>query len=117
VRRRIADAAEPQPRKLVVCCDGTWNRRDAPRAATNVAKMARSLGRWDDSGEPDLVENLLVATSAGSAPRPSLRVHRVVSPPPPAYEDCQSQPICNMQPDAANSGGDVEVVFLAFLPN
>jgi hypothetical protein len=39
------------------------------------------------------------------------------SPPPPAYEDCQSQPICNVQRDATNSGGDVEVIFQAFLPN
>jgi hypothetical protein len=39
------------------------------------------------------------------------------SPPPPAYEDPQSQPICNVQRDAHNSGGDVEVIFQAFLPN
>jgi hypothetical protein len=39
------------------------------------------------------------------------------SPPAPAYEDCQSQPICNVQRDATNSGGDVEVIFQAFLPN
>jgi len=39
------------------------------------------------------------------------------SPPPPAYEDCQSQPICNVQRDAHNAGGDVEVIFQGFLPN
>jgi uncharacterized protein (DUF2235 family) len=52
---RIVDGAEPQPRKLIVCCDGTWNRRDAPRAATNVAKMARSLRPFDDSGLSQLI--------------------------------------------------------------
>jgi uncharacterized protein (DUF2235 family) len=43
------------PRKLIVCCDGTWNRRDAPGAATNVAKMARSVRPLDDSGVSQLV--------------------------------------------------------------
>ena len=39
------------------------------------------------------------------------------NPPQPAYEDCQSQPVCKVQRDATNSGGDVEEIFLAFLPN
>ena len=52
---RIVDAQEPQPRKLIVCCDGTWNRRDAPGAVTNVAKMARSLRTFDDSGTSQLI--------------------------------------------------------------
>ena len=43
------------PRKLIVCCDGTWNRRDSMNAATNVAKMARSLKTFDDSGESQLI--------------------------------------------------------------
>jgi uncharacterized protein (DUF2235 family) len=45
----------PQPRKLIVCCDGTWNRRDAGGAVTNVAKMARALRPFDDSGNSQLV--------------------------------------------------------------
>jgi uncharacterized protein (DUF2235 family) len=49
------NALEPQPRKLIVCCDGTWNRRDAPGAATNVAKMARSLRPFDDDGVSQLI--------------------------------------------------------------
>jgi len=39
------------------------------------------------------------------------------SPAPPAYEPCQSQPICNVQRDASGSGGTVEVSFHGFLPN
>ena len=50
------DAQEPQPRKLIVCGDGTWNSRDAPGAATtNVAKMARSLRAFDDIGVSQLI--------------------------------------------------------------
>jgi uncharacterized protein (DUF2235 family) len=53
---RMADAQKPQPRKLIVCCDGTWNRRDAPGGApTNVAKMARALRPYHDSGTSQLI--------------------------------------------------------------
>jgi uncharacterized protein (DUF2235 family) len=51
----MVDTQEPQSRKLIVCCDGTWNRRDAPGAATNVAKMARALRPFDDSGASQLI--------------------------------------------------------------
>lgn len=51
----MADTQEPQSRKLIVCGDGTWNRRDAPGAATNVAKMARALRPFDDSGASQLI--------------------------------------------------------------
>ena len=51
----MVDAQEPQPRKLIVCCDGTWNSRDAPHAVTNVAKMARALRPFDDSGISQLI--------------------------------------------------------------
>lgn len=30
-------------KRLVVCCDGTWNRRDAGPRVTNVAKMAEAV--------------------------------------------------------------------------
>lgn len=46
---------EVKPRKLIVCCDGTWNRRDSADAATNVAKMARALRPIDDSGISQLI--------------------------------------------------------------
>ncbi len=49
------DVEGPQPRKLIVCCDGTWNQRDAPGATTNVAKMARSLRPFDGSGISQLI--------------------------------------------------------------
>lgn len=52
-------------------------------------------------------------TSRANPPQPNCPS----SPAPPAYEECQSQPICNVQRDATNSGGDVEVIFQAFLPN
>ena len=52
-------------------------------------------------------------TSRAKPPQP----HCPRSPPPPAYEECQSQPICNVQRDATNAGGDAEVIFQAFLPN
>lgn len=34
-------------KRLVVCCDGTWNRRDAGERATNVAKTADAVAAAD----------------------------------------------------------------------
>ncbi|MGA8759488.1 MAG: DUF2235 domain-containing protein [Stellaceae bacterium] len=52
----MADPQTTQSRKLIVCCDGTWNRRDAPGGApTNVAKLARALRPSDDSGTSQLI--------------------------------------------------------------
>ena len=44
-----------QSRKPIVCSDGTWSRRDAPGAMTNVAKMTRSLRPFDASGISQLI--------------------------------------------------------------
>jgi uncharacterized protein (DUF2235 family) len=43
------------PRKLIVCCDGTWNQRLDPGAVTNVAKMARAIRPQDDEGISQLI--------------------------------------------------------------
>lgn len=42
-------------RKLIVCCDGTWNSRDAGGSPTNVAKMARALLPVDEAGLSQLI--------------------------------------------------------------
>lgn len=39
------------------------------------------------------------------------------SPAPPKFEECQAEPICNVQRDANGSGGSVEVIFHGFPPN
>lgn len=53
-------------------------------------------------------------TSRKNPPQPSCPQ----SPnPPPKYEACQSEPICNVQRDASSSGGSVEVIFLGFASN
>lgn len=53
---KISASPQPQPpRKLIVCCDGTWNERDSADAATNVAKMARALRPTDDAGRSQLI--------------------------------------------------------------
>jgi uncharacterized protein (DUF2235 family) len=44
-----------QGRKLIVCCDGTWNRRDQAGATTNVAKMARAVKPHDERGISQLI--------------------------------------------------------------
>jgi uncharacterized protein (DUF2235 family) len=47
------------PKRLVVCCDGTWNRPDETRegvaAPTNVAKLSLGVAREDPAGTPQLL--------------------------------------------------------------
>ena len=43
-------------KRLVVCCDGTWNRPDQPSGSpTNVSKLALGLAREDGEGGPQLL--------------------------------------------------------------
>ncbi len=46
-------------KRLIVCCDGTWNRPDqidrGVAAPTNVAKIALALADEDDAGNPQLL--------------------------------------------------------------
>jgi uncharacterized protein (DUF2235 family) len=46
-------------KRLVVCCDGTWNRPDhidqGVAAPTNVAKIALALGETDKDGNPQVL--------------------------------------------------------------
>lgn len=37
-------------KRLVVCCDGTWNNADSQSAATNVAQIARSIHATQNTG-------------------------------------------------------------------
>jgi len=41
------------PKKLIVCCDGTWNTADQPNT-TNVFKLAKSLREEDSQGDTQL---------------------------------------------------------------
>ena len=44
------------PKRLVVCCDGTWNRPDQPGGSpTNVSKLALGLARADAEGAGQLL--------------------------------------------------------------
>jgi uncharacterized protein (DUF2235 family) len=54
-----ASSDEVVRRRVVVCCDGTWNQPDeltgGVPAPTNVAKLAMGVARHDDKGLPQLV--------------------------------------------------------------
>src|SRR5947209_8720339 len=43
------------PRKLVVCCDGTWNEPYQVGAPSNVVKMVRATVPTDDAGTAQLI--------------------------------------------------------------
>jgi uncharacterized protein (DUF2235 family) len=38
------------PRRLIVCCDGTWNAADAGPSATNVVRMLRCIAPQAEDG-------------------------------------------------------------------
>jgi uncharacterized protein (DUF2235 family) len=43
-------------RKLVICCDGTWNNSDISNLPlTNVARMTRCIKPFDHNGVPQIV--------------------------------------------------------------
>src|SRR3954453_13848399 len=46
-------------KRLVVCCDGTWNRPDQTKqdvaAPTNVAKISLALAEEEDAGNPQVL--------------------------------------------------------------
>src|SRR5918992_5605686 len=46
-------------KRLIVCCDGTWNKPEQLNsgllAPTNVSKLALAIARQDDEGTPQLV--------------------------------------------------------------
>lgn len=46
-------------KRLIVCCDGTWNKpeqlKEGLLAPTNVSKLALAIARQDDKGTPQLV--------------------------------------------------------------
>ena len=41
---------KPPMKRIIVCCDGTWNDADTQTAETNVALMARSIHAFQDTG-------------------------------------------------------------------
>src|ERR1700674_3097059 len=45
----------PPKRKLVVCCDGTWDIPNQPGAPTNVVKMVRAILPTDNAGTSQIV--------------------------------------------------------------
>jgi uncharacterized protein (DUF2235 family) len=56
----MSDAPDTKPahapkRKLIVCCDGTWNMPNQPGAPTNVVKMLRAIRPVDDTGASQIV--------------------------------------------------------------
>nr|WP_294505673.1 DUF2235 domain-containing protein [uncultured Rhodopila sp.] len=47
--------ASGRRRRLIICCDGTWNAADAGPAATNVLRMLRCIAPGDKDGTPQIV--------------------------------------------------------------
>ena len=54
-QRKQGDKKKPYPKKrLIVCCDGTWNAGDIhSKPLTNVARIARCISNEDNWKNPD----------------------------------------------------------------
>ena len=48
-------AGGPSPRRLVVCCDGTWNKPDREGHTTNVVRLARAIRPVSGGGVTQIV--------------------------------------------------------------
>ena len=51
----IGSYAETGRRRLILCCDGTWNSADAGGSATNVVRLTRVLKAQSAEGIPQIV--------------------------------------------------------------
>jgi uncharacterized protein (DUF2235 family) len=55
----ISAVAAPLPKKLILCCDGTWLDSDGPRAKgknpSNVTRIARAIKEMDDDHHQQIV--------------------------------------------------------------
>jgi hypothetical protein len=89
---------------------GTWNAGPSQPRVADFANKPLGQNTGLVGVYPCGCDN---CTSRNNPPQPSCPK----SPAPPAYEECQAEPICNVQRDAAGSGGSVEVIFDGFLPN
>lgn len=64
---------EAQVKRVIVCCDGTWNDTDNQSADTNVFRMARAIHATQDTkGVPQIVLYLSGVGTSG------LRIERMV---------------------------------------
>jgi uncharacterized protein (DUF2235 family) len=51
----MSGSAEGRPRRLVICCDGTWNSADRGEGASNVVRMARIVKSSTTDGIAQIV--------------------------------------------------------------
>jgi uncharacterized protein (DUF2235 family) len=51
----LGGSTQSPPRRLVLCCDGTWNSADGGEAATNVVRMARCVRPTASNGATQIV--------------------------------------------------------------
>ena len=52
----VSSANQFQKKKIVVCCDGTWNNADLPsQNLTNVYRIARCVKAMGEDGSPQIV--------------------------------------------------------------
>ena len=54
---------KPPMKRIIVCCDGTWNDADTQTAETNVALMARSIHAFQDTGGVLQVASIFAASA------------------------------------------------------
>jgi uncharacterized protein (DUF2235 family) len=57
-------------KRLVICCDGTWNKPDQTEGGlpsmTNVTKVALAVAPWDNSAQPPVEQRVYYDTGVGT---------------------------------------------------
>lgn len=73
-KNSVATPVDPQPKKIVICCDGTWQSATSldptKGVASNVARLSRVLAsagkeRKKEPSDPDKVWQQIVYYDAG----------------------------------------------------
>jgi uncharacterized protein (DUF2235 family) len=65
--KNIREETLMRPKKrIVVCCDGTWNDADSAEEFTNVVRIARAIRPYDDRASPTIQQIVYYDAGVGS---------------------------------------------------
>ncbi|PBP18125.1 hypothetical protein BUE80_DR010979 [Diplocarpon rosae] len=72
--KRVPTAPKYPSKRLVVCCDGTWNAGDDGQPLTNVAKIARCVADVDVWGSRNVVQIVHYLPGVGTGTRKNANI-------------------------------------------
>lgn len=62
----LEESAKMAMKRLIVCCDGTWNDADSGGGFTNVVRIAHTIKAIDDRSSPDIKQVVYYHSGVGT---------------------------------------------------